>query len=199
MITMEMFGKVRRMFFRDGISRSEIARRTGLSRTTIKKWVKVPLGTEPKYQRVSKPGKLGEFKEELVRALKADAHRPRRNRRTALALFDTIKTNGYAGGYTAVTDFIRGWHERSGHAVTRAFVPLRFELGEAHPVRLERRASGDRRRLAQDPGRAPEAVRQPCLCRAGVPDAEPRDAVRCPHAVLHRVGRHCRAAASTTT
>jgi hypothetical protein len=25
-ITMEMFGKVRRMFFRDGISRSEIAR-----------------------------------------------------------------------------------------------------------------------------------------------------------------------------
>jgi transposase len=42
-VTMEMFGKVRRMFFRDGISRSEIARRTGLSRTTIKKWVKVPL------------------------------------------------------------------------------------------------------------------------------------------------------------
>ncbi len=132
MITMEMFGKVRRMFFRDGMSRSEIARRTGLSRTTIKKWVKVALGTEPKYQRVSKPGKLGEFKEELVRALKADAHRPRRNRRTALALFHTIKTNGYAGGYTAVTDFIRGWHDSSGHALTRAFVPLQFEPGEAH-------------------------------------------------------------------
>lgn len=94
--------------------------------------MKVPLGTEPKYQRVSRPGKLGKFKEELVRALKADAHRPRRNRRTALALFDTIKTNGYAGGYTAVTDFIRGWHESSGHAVTRAFVPLQFEPGEAH-------------------------------------------------------------------
>lgn len=73
MITIEMFGKVRRMFFRDGKSRSEIARRTGLSRTTIKKWVKVPLGTEPKYQRASKPGKLSEFKDELVRALKADA------------------------------------------------------------------------------------------------------------------------------
>ncbi len=129
---MEMFGKVRRMFFRDGKSRSEIARRTGLSRTTIKKWVKVPLGTEPKYQRTSKPGKLSEFKDELVRALKADAHRPRRNRRTALALFQTIKTKGYAGGYTAVTDFIRGWHASSGHAVTRAFVPLQFEPGEAH-------------------------------------------------------------------
>jgi hypothetical protein len=57
-------------------------------------WVTVPLGTEPKYQRVSRPGKLGEFKEESVRALKTDADRPRRNRRTALALCDTIKTNG---------------------------------------------------------------------------------------------------------
>ncbi|MBS1132773.1 MAG: Integrase catalytic region [Proteobacteria bacterium] len=132
MITMEMFGRVRRMFFRDGKSRSEIARRTGLSRTTIKKWLKVPLGTEPKYQRASKPGKLSGFKEELVRALKVDAHRPRRNRRTALALFHAIKAKGYAGGYTAVTDYIRGWHASNGHAVARAFVPLQFEPGEAH-------------------------------------------------------------------
>jgi transposase len=123
---MEMFGKVRRMFFRDGKSRSEIARRTGLSRTTIKKWVKVPLGTEPKYQRASKPGKLSEFKDELVRALKADAHRPRRNRRTALALFQAIKAKGYDGGYTAVTDFIRGWHASSGHA--------QFDWSEEHLV-----------------------------------------------------------------
>ena len=132
MITMEMFGRVRRMFFRDGKSRSEIARRTGLSRTTIKKWLKVPLGTEPKYQRASKPGKLSGFKEELVRALKVDAHRPRRNRRTALALFHAIKAKGYAGGYTAVTDYIRSWHASNGHAVARAFVPLQFEPGEAH-------------------------------------------------------------------
>lgn len=42
---MEMFGKIRRMFFRDGKSRSEIARRTGLSRTTIKKWVRPALNS----------------------------------------------------------------------------------------------------------------------------------------------------------
>lgn len=132
MITMEMFGRVRRMFYRDGISRSEIARRTGLSRTTVQKWIKAPAGTEPKYQRLSKPGKLSEFKDELVRALKADARRPRRDRRTALMLFHAIKAKGYSGGYTAVTDFIRAWHASSGHAVTRAFVPLQFESGDAH-------------------------------------------------------------------
>jgi len=131
-ITMEMFGRVRRMFYRDGISRSEIARRTGLSRTTVQKWIKAPAGTEPKYQRLSKPGKLSEFKDELVRALKADARRPRRDRRTALMLFHAIKAKGYSGGYTGVTDFIRAWHASSGHAVTRAFVPLQFESGDAH-------------------------------------------------------------------
>jgi transposase len=119
------------MYYRDGMSRSEIARRTGLSRTTVQKWVKAPAGTEPKYQRGRKPGKLTPFKDELVRALKADARRPRRDRRTALKLFAMIQATGYAGGYTAVTDFIRAWHASNGHSVTRAFVPLQFEPGEA--------------------------------------------------------------------
>ena len=132
MITMEMFGKVRRMFYRDSMSRSEIARRTGLSRTTVKKWLKVPVGTEPKYCRASKSGKLGAFKETLIQALQVDARRPRRERRTALALFQAIKAQGYSGGYTTVTDFIRGWREAGGAAVTKAFVPLQFEPGEAH-------------------------------------------------------------------
>ena len=34
---MEMMGRVRRMKLRDGISNSEIAKRTGLSRNTVKK------------------------------------------------------------------------------------------------------------------------------------------------------------------
>jgi transposase len=132
MITMVMLGMIRRMFYRDGLSRSEIARRTGLSRNTIKKWLRVSWGAEPKYRRRGRPGKLGEFKADLVSALQTDAHRPKRDRRTVLALCADIKAMGYTGGYTAVTDFVRHWRERVGNAVaTRAFVPLKFELGEA--------------------------------------------------------------------
>ncbi len=40
MITMEMLGKVRRMHLRDQLSLHEIAKRTGLSRNTIKKWLR---------------------------------------------------------------------------------------------------------------------------------------------------------------
>lgn len=39
---MDMLGKVRRMRMRDSISISAIAKRTGLARNTIKKWLKAP-------------------------------------------------------------------------------------------------------------------------------------------------------------
>lgn len=64
--------------------------------------------------------------------MEADAHRPKRDRRTALALTAQIRQHGYAGGYTRVSDFIREWRENTGGALaSRAFVPLKFELGEA--------------------------------------------------------------------
>jgi transposase len=64
--------------------------------------------------------------------LEADAHRPKRDRRTAKALHAQIKSQGYAGGYTMLSDFVRRWRDKSGaNAPTRAFVPLKFELGEA--------------------------------------------------------------------
>ena len=47
---MDMIGKVRRMKMRDGISISEISRKTGLSRNTVKKWLKAPAATQPRYE-----------------------------------------------------------------------------------------------------------------------------------------------------
>ena len=80
---MELLGKVRRMHYRDGLSRSEIARRTGLSRNTVKKWLTAPEAVEPRYRRVQAPGKLAPFHGALLQALEADARRPKRDRRTA--------------------------------------------------------------------------------------------------------------------
>lgn len=129
---MELLGKVRRMHYRDGLSRSEIARRTGLSRNTVKKWLTARESVEPRYRRLQAPGKLGPFHGALLQVLEADARRPKRDRRTAKALYAELKAQGYAGGYTVLTDFIRHWREQAGaNAPTRAFVPLRFELGEA--------------------------------------------------------------------
>ena len=109
MITMDMIGKVRRMKLRDKFSTSAIAKRTGLSRNTVKKWLKAPGSKAPKYSRESSEGRLSAFEATLEQALTADAHRPRHGRRTAKALFAQIQAQGYRGGYSAVTDFTRAW------------------------------------------------------------------------------------------
>ncbi len=131
MITMEMIGKVRRMKMREQLSNSEIAKRTGLSRNTVKKWLKAPGDEIPKYRRQSGFTKLSEFEQALVQALKADAHRPKHARRSARALFAQLQAQGYRGGYSRLTDFIRAWRDQAGQAASKAFVPMSFEFGEA--------------------------------------------------------------------
>ena len=131
MITMEMIGKIRRMYFRDKMSLHEITKRTSLSRNTVRKWLRSPDEVAPPtYRRSQVPCKLTVFHEALEQALKADSLRHKQNRRTAKDLFAQIKLEGYQGGYSRVTDFIRGWREREGK-LPCAFVPLKFEFGEA--------------------------------------------------------------------
>jgi transposase len=87
-ISMEMLGKIRRMYFRDKLSLHQIAKRTGLSRNTIRKWVRAPEATQPAYQRGATFNKLSPFHETLEQALKADSFRAKHNRRSAKALLD---------------------------------------------------------------------------------------------------------------
>jgi transposase len=129
---MVIYAKIRRMFFREHLSISEIQRRTSLSRNTIKKWLKEPDEAATKYQRAKSNGKLTPFEPRLLLALEADSHRPKRDRRTALMLFSAIQKEGFTGGHTIVTDFIRNWRNHAAIVTGKsAFVPLKFELGEA--------------------------------------------------------------------
>ena len=128
---MVMYAKIRRMFFREHLSISEIARRTTLTRNTIKKWLRAGDGSEPKYQRAKAVNKLTAFESKLIMALEADARRPKRDRRTALRLFETIKQEGFTGSYSRVTRFVRQWRHQASAVSKSAFVPLKFALGEA--------------------------------------------------------------------
>ena len=129
---MVMYAKIRRMFYREHLSISEIARRTTLTRNTIKKWLKAADGSAPKYRRTTKITKLTPFEPQLILALTADAHRPKRDRRTALMLFTDIQQQGFTGCYALVTKFVRHWRNQSSATSTKsAFVPLHFALGEA--------------------------------------------------------------------
>ena len=132
MITMEILGKIRRMYLRDKLSLHEITKRTGLSRNTVRRWLRKDAGVTaaPAYRRDAGPGKLTAFHEAITQALTAEAHRLKQNRRTGKAIFMEIKKEGYEGCYSQLSAFIRAWRNREGKA-PHAFVLLKFELGEA--------------------------------------------------------------------
>src|SRR5437763_387173 len=115
---MEMLGKIRRLYLRDKLSLHEIAKRTGLSRNTIRRWLRTTEETmPPTYSRRKEPSKLTVFHAALEQALKADAHRIKQNRRTAKILFAQIKADGYTGCYSQLTAFIRDWRGREGKVI----------------------------------------------------------------------------------
>jgi hypothetical protein len=94
---MDMLGKVRRMKMRDKLTISEISKRTGLARNTVKRWLKAPGDVSPRYLRFSVVTKLSAYEATLVMALKADANRHKDLRRLARALLKSVyKVTGVA-------------------------------------------------------------------------------------------------------
>jgi transposase len=129
---MAMYAKVRRMRLRDGLSISEIARRTSLSRNTIKEWLRAPTRRAMTYRRSAIAKKIGPYEAVLREALAVDARRPRRERRTARKLYAQLQTQGFSGSYARVTEFVRAWRVEQGAVTARsAYVPLTFAWGEA--------------------------------------------------------------------
>jgi len=130
---MAMIGKVLRMHRRDKKSVREIVKATSLARNTVRKYLRADgIEEHRRYRREPVATKLTPFVEAIKQALQADAHRPKKERRTAKALLKEIGAAGYAGGYSRLTDFIRDWRGQQGGATTaKAYVPLAFGLGEA--------------------------------------------------------------------
>jgi transposase len=127
-----MLAKIRRMHLRDGMSLREVSKRTGLSRNTVRSWMRRPQVVEPMYPPRKAASKLDGWTEVLQTWLRTDSHRARRERRTAKVLFQAIRAQGYVGGYGRVCAFVRRWKAEQADAPKRAaYVPLAFELGEA--------------------------------------------------------------------
>ena len=114
---MKDLGRVRRLFYWDGESLSEISKKTGYSRNTVKRWLKTPEGVEPKYRRQRHDTKIAPYAAQLIKALETDAHRPKRDRRSALKLFEEIQAAGFTGDYSRVTEFVRRWRVEGGTAL----------------------------------------------------------------------------------
>ena len=131
---MELLSVIRRWRYRDHFSIREISRRTGLSRNTVRKYLRTD-SVEPHFNVPDRPSKLDPYADKLAQMLRQEAGKSRKQKRTIKQLHADLSAWGYDGSYNRVAAFARDWkaarqreQKTSGRGV---FVPLAFLPGEA--------------------------------------------------------------------
>ena len=126
---METIMKVRRMILVDQQSIRSVSKATGISRNTIKKYLKDE--TPPNYTRSKPPvnHKIKGFENTLTQWYENDLARPKRERRTAQKLYEQLILEGYQGSYSPVCRFIKNIKQQSPDT-NQAFIPLAFDPGD---------------------------------------------------------------------
>ena len=131
---MALLSIIRGWHFRKGVPIREIERRTGLSRNTIRKYLRADT-VEPKFKVPARHSKLDAFAQKLSDWLRVEAGKSRKQRRTAKQMHADLVVLGYEGSYERVAAFVRAWKgERQREQQTSGrgtFVPLVFGPGEA--------------------------------------------------------------------
>jgi len=129
---MALLSVIRRWAFRDQLSIREISRRTGLSRNTIRKYLRSG-AVEPRLKVPDRPSKLDAFADKLSGRLKVEAAKSRKRKRTTKQLHADLISLGFDDSYSRVAAFVRDWkadRQREQQTSGRGtFVPLAFQSG----------------------------------------------------------------------
>jgi transposase len=98
---MELLSVIRRWHYRDHFSIREISRRTGLSRNTVRKYLRSDT-VEPKFNIPDRPSKLDPYADKLSQMLRQEAGKSRKQKRTTKQLHADLAALGYDGSYNRV-------------------------------------------------------------------------------------------------
>lgn len=108
MIDVALLGIIRRCHIRDQIPLREIARRLGISRNTVRRYLRSEM-TEPSYAERRIASELDQYSLQLSGWLKAEASKPRKQRRSLKQNHADLKELGYEGSYDRLAAFARQW------------------------------------------------------------------------------------------
>jgi transposase len=120
LVGVEQWAELRREHFVRGVSIKELARRTGLSRNTVRAALRSP--GPPRYERSSAGSKLDPFKAEIHRLLRGEPAM------TGQRIRELIAPLGFDGGKTIVDDYVR--EVRPLFAVPRTYQRTVYRPGE---------------------------------------------------------------------
>jgi len=113
---MALLSVIRRWHFREQLSIRAIARRTGLSRNTIRKILRTD-ATSFSYERERQPKpKVGPWQGQLDALLDGNHGKPERERLTLIRIYEELRGLGYQGSYDAIRRYARSWLKARGWA-----------------------------------------------------------------------------------
>ena len=121
MIDYETYVRIRNYFTRDGLNYSQIADELNLDHRTVARWA-----NEERYlprRSAKRPSKLDPFKNDIVRMLERHSY-------SARQIFQRVQQNGFDGGRTIVTDYVR----KIRPPKTKPYLKLVFAPGECAQV-----------------------------------------------------------------
>jgi transposase len=124
---MEQWLHIRQRVLREGVSKRQILRETGMHWTTLEKILEH--SSPPGYQRTKPPKKtkIGPHLDRIRQILDSDKDVPKKQRHTAHRIWQRLRAEGFDGGYTIVKDAVREI-KKTGKEI---FMPLRHLAGEA--------------------------------------------------------------------
>lgn len=134
MIDVAILSIIRRWHLRDQVSLREISKRLGVSRNTVRRYLRAG-AVVPSYAKRSSPSKLDGYAAKLADWLKSEAGRPRKQRRSLKQIHADLSALGFSGSYDRIAAFARRWRqeqrEQTKTAARGTYIPLRFAAGEA--------------------------------------------------------------------
>jgi transposase len=124
---MEQWAAIRRRVLREGVSKRQILRETGMHWTTLEKILRHSEPPGYQLQQLRDKPKLGPYVDRIRVILRQDKQVPKKQRHTAKRIFERLRAEGYRGGYTVVKEAVVELQRTSAEV----FVPLVHRPGDA--------------------------------------------------------------------
>jgi len=105
-----LLGIIRRWHIRDQVPLIEIARCLGISRNTVRRYLRLET-IEPAYAERRSKRAIDQYVFLLSAMLKTEAARSRKQRRTLKQIHEDLKELGFKGSYDKGAAFARTWRE----------------------------------------------------------------------------------------
>lgn len=110
MIDVALLGIIRRWHLRDKMPLREIAKRLGISRNTVGRYLRSETA-ELAYAERQTASTIDPYAHQLAGWLKAEAAKSRKQRRSLKQLHEELVDLGFKGSYDRVATFAREWRE----------------------------------------------------------------------------------------